>query len=285
MDQTKYPIGWRFSKDRCVHKLSPGMRFPIPIGTYTDKCRNCGDLDGYMYSRVILANDPKKSIFTDGHGHEIFLPSSLESAPCPHCNSSVQVRWLVLKSGMSDMKLEGKIALDLRLHKFKPRHDQKQALDVTNSLLQEIPDPKSNGLFFGGNGVGKTHILMGLANAYRVASVWVHYTTAENVLEQIRSSYGEFEDSNIRGELENCTVLILDEFDKIKWTEWAGEKLFGILENRHLSGRPTLLASNMPPSTLQNKHEYVPSILSRISTGFVVGIHGEDFRPNLPYKD
>lgn len=281
MTETKWPDGWNFTVVDSLEKIAVGNRFPVIVEPTQaiNICENCMDLDRLMYSYLIVRQG-KVHFFQDSKGNSRVLNASLQSQPCPSCNIEEKMKWLEIHSGLIGIELEGKKALDLRLEVVTARDGQSHVINVAKKLQQEIPNPKSWALFYGTNGIGKTHVLVCLANSCRVANVWAHYSTNENILRKLRLCYDNRSlktVDEVRQYYEDAPVLIVDELDSVKWTDWAGEQLFAIIENRHMKGLPTWFASKKTPSELR-ENSTLEAIVSRISAGWLVGIDAHDQR-------
>ena len=275
----RLPDGIRLGDPEYPDRMVAGESLRAYVGP-AGECRNCENADGAMYFWRIT-DDPKRDhLFITPSGREVLRGARLESHLCPECKSDFRTKWLIEKSGLMGMELEGKKALDMRLHEYHPKTGQKSAWRVGLALQQELPHATSPALFFGPPGTGKTHLLVCLTNAARVIGVWAHYTTSEAILRRLKATFdGQGNADAIRVEYEGVDVLCVDELHAVKWSDWAGEQLFGIIEGRHASGRPTWFASNAAPGELKALSPVLGPILSRISTGYSVRLDAEDQRP------
>lgn len=112
---------------------------------------------------------------------------------------------------------------------------------------------------WGGAGNGKTLTLMALVNAFRERGQLAIYVRLPDLLEYLRQGYeGErFEAQQRYRQIAEAYLLALDEVDKTRWTEWAREVVFTLMDDRYRLARErgpqqrhTLLALNQNPETL-----------------------------------
>lgn len=113
---------------------------------------------------------------------------------------------------------------------------------------ERLKDAEQNGLFlYGGCGCGKTHLACSVANHLLGLGVGCKFTTFEDILLEIKSSYGNGEgtaDLTIREQYKTVDFLILDDLGKEKSTEFTVQVLFDLIKTRYEKGLPTLITSN-----------------------------------------
>jgi DNA replication protein DnaC len=169
----------------------------------------------------------------------------------------------------------------MRLADLRGVKGQIEALEASQRLLGA---KATWALFYGDKGVGKTRILMTLVNEWRLKGVWATYTVAERLLAALRSTFDPGSTSGLeeaRSRYVRADILAVDEIDRVNWTDWAGEQLFSILNERDMRFRGTYFASNVHPSEWVEKSEPMAALKSRASSGEMVHVSGEDLRPRL----
>jgi len=273
------PADWQFTSRKKASDIKTGDRLRVYLPEVVATSGSCGNCLGLeqVFSRVVRSSGPVT--YVDGRK----LHVELQQAPCPVCQGEQLQRWLEQSSGLEGLYLDGKHALDVRVASEHPLSGQEEAFKIAWALLSELPAPKTWALFSGDYGRGKSHILVGLVNGCRLAGVWAQYVTTEQMLERIRSTYDPMSametTAEVRRHFELVPVLVVDELDRVKWTEWAGEKLVAIFNQRYLEQRSTVFASNLGPQALAKKVEPLAALVSRISSGHVVTVGGPDLRP------
>jgi hypothetical protein len=273
-----FPPGWHFASKPDPRRLAVGDLLAIePEPSHRQPaCANCDDHE-VMYARRVTG--PGRVVTWVGGAR---VHAELISGPCPVCQGDALDQWLAANSGLAGIELDGKPALEIRLTEQAPLPGQEAAFQAAWSLAAEIPAARTWALFSGDFGRGKTHLLCGLVNACRLARVYALYTKSERILSELRETFqpGALEDTgSIRRKYELVPALAVDELDRVKWTEWAGEQLFAILDQRHLHGRATWFASNQGPAALARTNPTLGALVSRISAGRVAELEGDDLRP------
>jgi len=277
---TKWPPDWKFTKFDHPRQLVPGDLLPVAVSTSPTilahcACSNCGDIH-VVYARRIGSKGKPTWI----EGRE--LRAELIASPCPVCRGDALDEYLAEVSGLDGLVLDGKTMLSIRIADVKPLPGQDEAFRVAWQLLSELPEPHSWALFSGDYGRGKTHILAGLANGCRLARMRSLYATSEQILSALKATYDDGATERtaaVRYRFETVPVLVLDEVNRVRWTTWAGEQLFAVLNARHTGGRATWYGSNLGPSALEQTSEELAALVSRMSSGYMVALTGEDLRP------
>lgn len=118
-------------------------------------------------------------------------------------------------------------------------------------------------LFFGATGLGKTHISLAIANKVIQKGFGVVYGTAQNLLTRLeKERFGRIEDADTESLLLDCDLLILDDLGTEFTTGFTVAEVYNILNTRELSGKPTIINTNLSLSELEEK--YTTRISSRI---------------------
>ncbi len=136
--------------------------------------------------------------------------------------------------------------------------------------------------FHGPCGIGKTHLAVAIAQyAMEKAKLKVYFSVAPDLLDQLRATFdpanGVAYDDRFN-QIRNCDLLVLDDLGTENTTPWAREKLYQILNHRYNEQRPTVITSNQPFKSIEER------ILSRLSDTRLtryIWIDGEDYRRRL----
>jgi DNA replication protein DnaC len=103
-------------------------------------------------------------------------------------------------------------------------------------------------LFSGDNGVGKTHLAVGvLRELVEAKGARGQFWDFHELIREIKSSYDPETRTTELQVLEpvvECDVLLLDDLGAWKMTDWMNDTLFYILNSRYMAKRPTLITTN-----------------------------------------
>jgi DNA replication protein DnaC len=151
-------------------------------------------------------------------------------------------------------------------------------------------------LFSGDNGVGKTHLAVGvLRELVETKGARGQFWDFHELIREIKSSYDPETKSTELMVLEpvvETDVLLLDDLGAWKMTDWMNDTLFYILNSRYMAKRPTLITTNYQDVTreeavaadpLRRREFLVERIGQRLRSRLmemclVVRLHGSDHR-------
>jgi len=162
--------------------------------------------------------------------------------------------------------------------------------NMVNACRKFIARPQGIITIHGGSGNGKTMALQACVNAMLDQNIEAVYVTAFDLISFIRSAFSQDNytkvldviDDNAYSRLqrfEHVRVLALDEFDKVKVTDWVKEQLTDLIDHRYRMAENdaggTLIAMNESPESL-------PSwISSRLKRYTIIHNADDDMRPEL----
>lgn len=131
---------------------------------------------------------------------------------------------------------------------------------------------------YGSYGTGKTHLLAAIANAVASRGQACRFASTTLLFGAIQERIGQGEDYlDLFRRATSAPLLLLDDLDKLKPSEFREETLYTILNGRSVSGLPLALTCNNAPDKL------APWIggagCSRLMAGLIpVEMSGPDYR-------
>lgn len=136
-----------------------------------------------------------------------------------------------------------------------------------------------NPLFiYGGTGLGKTHILMAIANYLRLKSpsTTVLYATCEQFTNQFIESIsrGKGSDSDFRKKYRNIDVLLIDDIQFLAKKQGIQTEFFHTFNELVMQNKQIVLASDRPPKEIEVLEE-------RLRTRFEGGLLADVQTPDL----
>lgn len=143
---------------------------------------------------------------------------------------------------------------------------------------------RENLFLYGPAGTGKSMLAVSVARHMASQGKTAKYWNMVALLDAIKDS---IEEARRRPYLEGYDVLVLDDVDKLRATEYAYERLYSILEQRWSSGKVTIFTAQFNPGeaalllTPGNREERVRAadpLASRMGCGSVFEIGGRDQR-------
>lgn len=162
--------------------------------------------------------------------------------------------------------------------------------DGIKKLKAAIQRGSGMGFLYGGPGLAKTLMLkVACAEWARTGRGVFHFTTLPLILEDLRVAYDDPEPQRALATKESkyarFPLLAIDEVGVERKTDFAMEKFFTLINNRHEQGTEragtflTLMASNISPSQLDFR------IADRLEDGrnFIYQLTGESYRSTLDW--
>ena len=139
-------------------------------------------------------------------------------------------------------------------------------------------------LMFGNTGLGKTHLSLAIANVVVSKGYNVIYTTAGTLFSQLeKERFGRLKaDESPEEAVLSCDLLILDDLGSEFITQFTVSEVYNIINSRMLSGKPTIINTNLKYDELADK--YNPRVYSRIIGDYVpLEFIGNDVRQLKDY--
>lgn len=140
---------------------------------------------------------------------------------------------------------------------------------------------RSPSLFMhGATGLGKTHLSLSIANIVTEKGMGVIYSSAPNLFGELEREHFSRQNPNERTferELLETDLLIIDDLGVEFSTQFTVSCVYNIINSRNLSGKPTIISTNLTPEELEDK--YTQRITSRIIGSYIsLKFIGRDIR-------
>ena len=159
------------------------------------------------------------------------------------------------------------------------RGKARQNLEGAFRMAREWAEtPEGWVLFVGANGCGKTHLASAIANFRLERDETVCFATVPDLLDELRSTFapGAVERfDTVFQRLLDVRLLVLDDLGAQQTSPWAQEKLYQILNHRHLGQMPTVITTNLE---LKEMEPRIASRLADLDVVVVYEIEAPDFR-------
>jgi DNA replication protein DnaC len=134
-------------------------------------------------------------------------------------------------------------------------------------------------MLYGTVGTGKTHLAAAVGNYIVYEKGYdVYFMPFTELLNNLKNNMNNKDYiKKFMERLYNADLLIMDDLGKEKYTEWAAEQLFSLLDNRYRDCKPVIVTTNYTPQQLSNRVD--EAIMSRlIGTCALIGMNGQDYR-------
>jgi DNA replication protein DnaC len=158
------------------------------------------------------------------------------------------------------------------------RERQPQAFDLARAFAQA---PRGVLALHGSYGTGKTHLLAAIANQLGEQGTTCLFASAVTLFDAIQDRLSQGQDylGLIRRGV-TTPLLLLDDVDKLKPSEFREEMLYRLINGRANAGLPLAISSNSTPNELGRWIGEAGR--SRLMMGLIpVPMYGTDYRPEM----
>lgn len=154
-------------------------------------------------------------------------------------------KWLQEKTtyvfGWLGEQLNDESRHDVRFHTFK-RHLQPNAYDTVQQFMENMDE---NLILHGTCGTGKTHLLVALCNELIMRGTNCRFANAPDLFDAMQDRVAQKKGfTDIVHQAMSTPLLVIDDIDKAKWTEFREETYFKIMDYRVNNGLPMAISTN-----------------------------------------
>ena len=123
-------------------------------------------------------------------------------------------------------------------------------------------------LFWGGTGLGKTHLSLAIAGKAIEKGFGVVYGSAQSFAvalerERFLREQDMAEDADVQSQLTDCDLLILDDLGTEASSNYVKSAFYDIINSRMMKNKPTLISTNLTMKDLEKR--YTTRFTSRIA--------------------
>lgn len=145
--------------------------------------------------------------------------------------------------------------------------------------IAAAPGQSYNPLFiYGGTGLGKTHLLLAIAQVARQRGLRVCYVPAERFANDIIEAIRHHTTPDFRAHYRAVDVLLVDDVQFIAGKESTEEEFFHTFNTLHEANRQIVLSSDRTPKAMHHLHD---RLRSRFEWGLLADIQPPDFEHRL----
>ena len=148
-----------------------------------------------------------------------------------------------------------------------PRRRMTAILKVcTEYVIGFDPKKSKNLLFMGSAGLGKTHLTLAIVSGLIEKGFVPVYGSAENLFAKIEMEKFSGENRGAAESLTACDLLVIDDLGAEMATAFTKSALYNLVNTRLLSGRPTIINTNLSMKEIETR--YTARISSRLIGSF-----------------
>lgn len=137
-------------------------------------------------------------------------------------------------------------------------NENKKLFKFARYYVDNFQEMKANNcglLFFGRPGSGKSYLSFCIANALLEKYVSVIAITSNGLLQKIRelSTFGSTDLNDLYRNLNQVSLLILDDLGAEASTEYNKAKLYEVIDARYRAKKPIIITTNLNPNSFKKK--------------------------------
>ncbi len=208
---------------------------------------------------------------------------SLQTGETCQCFHIAMMLEEIVQSGI------GRLADSQRFDNFNPdiyenAEEMRQTLSNAQEYAENFSKGRSNLLFMGYTGLGKTHLTTAIAVKIIKKGFGVVYDSAQNIFDVLAKATFQKEQADNREKERylQCDLLIIDDLGTEMTTQWTLSALYHLLNTRVNQGRSIIINTNLSPTELRRRYD--DRITSRLLGEFKVCLFLGKDRRSLPQE-
>lgn len=145
-----------------------------------------------------------------------------------------------------------------------PRKRMTDILKLCREYVDDFtPHSAPNLLFMGDSGLGKTHLTLAIVSGIINKGYSVIYGSAYNLFSMIENEHFSATKGDSYENMLECDLLVIDDLGTEFVTSFTQSVLYGLINSRILSGRPTIINTNLTMADIEKCYR------SRISSRLI----------------
>jgi chromosomal replication initiator protein len=154
-----------------------------------------------------------------------------------------------------------------------------QLAHAASLAVAENPGSVYNPLFFyGGVGLGKTHLLHAIGHVGESAGLNVLYVTSEKFTNEIINAIRYQQTEQFRAKYRQIDILLIDDIQFIAGKESTEEEFFHTFNTLHDANKQIVVSSDRPPKAI---HSLQDRLRSRFEWGLLADIQAPEYEHRL----
>lgn len=150
----------------------------------------------------------------------------------------------------------------------KALRQMEKVLAACKRYAENFREDSPSFLFWGGTGLGKTHLSLAIAGKAIEKGFGVVYGSAQSFAvalerERFLREQDMAEDADVQSQLTDCDLLILDDLGTEASSNYVKSAFYDIINSRMMKNKPTLISTNLTMKDLEKR--YTPRFTSRIA--------------------
>lgn len=118
-------------------------------------------------------------------------------------------------------------------------------------------------LFFGGTGLGKTHLSLAIAKTALEKGMGAVYSPTQNLVQKLEKEHFSYSSQTpLLDDVLSCDILIMDDLGAEFSNSYSMALIYNIINTRLLAEKPTIISTNLTIEEIAER--YTPRVASRI---------------------